>query len=348
MDDDGAGSSISRRSVLLGAGAVTGALVVAGSEVTPSAAEAGVRIHRITLYAEPIAGGLYGYGLAPGEATIPGPLVELSEGQTAEVTLVNNTDQAVSLHAHGVDYTTASDGTPLNNGAVAPGERRTYTWRTHAPYQRRDGSWDGGSAGYWHYHDHAMGGSFGTDGIAKGLYGALVVRRRGDLRPDQQFVVVMNDGSLNNKDWPETPTFEARLGERVEWIVIGQGFQIHTFHLHGHRWSDTRTGYSTVSSAPVIDTKSLLPGVSYGFQVRAGEHVGPGAWMYHCHVQFHADEGMAGLFLVKNADGTMPAGMREHIAHMKAMSVTSRPGGHASPEASAAAPVGPAHAHGHH
>ncbi|MFG2003467.1 hypothetical protein ACGFNU_30340 [Spirillospora sp. NPDC048911] len=38
----------------------------------------------------------------------------------------------------------------LGAGTVAPWQQRTYTWRTHAPYRRRDGSWDGGSAGYWH------------------------------------------------------------------------------------------------------------------------------------------------------------------------------------------------------
>ncbi|MFC0109078.1 multicopper oxidase domain-containing protein [Kibdelosporangium aridum] len=326
MERDDAGSLVPRRSVLLGAGVATGALLVAGSDVSPSVAAASGGTKRITLYAERLPGDLIGYGLAPGKASVPGPTIELTEGQKAEVTLMNTTDQTISLYAHGVDFDMASDGTPLNNGTVAPGQQRTYTWRTHAPYRRRDGSWDGGSAGYWHYHDHAMGTQFGTDGIAKGLYGALVVRRRGDLRPDKQFVVVMNNGSLNNTYWPNSPTYEARLGERVEWIAIGHGFQVHTFHLHGHRWSDTRTGYATNPSTPVIDTKTLLPGVSYGFQVRAGEHVGPGAWMYHCHVQLHADAGMVGLFLVKNADGSMPPGMEKHVEHMKTMSVTPMPG----------------------
>ena len=38
----------------------------------------------------------------------------------------------------------------------------------------------------------------------------------------------------------------------------------------------------------------------------AGEGVGPGAWMYHCHVQSHSDMGMAGIFLVTDADGNVP------------------------------------------
>jgi manganese oxidase len=28
--------------------------------------------------------------------------------------------------------------------------------------------------------------------------------------------------------------------------------------------------------------------------------------MYHCHVQYHADGGMVGVFLVTNEDGSVP------------------------------------------
>ncbi|WP_418606454.1 multicopper oxidase domain-containing protein [Georgenia sp. SUBG003] len=59
--------------------------------------------------------------------------------------------------------------------------------------------------------------------------------------------------------------------------------------------------------------RDLNPGDSFGFQVLAGDSVGAGAWMYHCHVQFHSDGGMAGIFLVRNADGSMPDGAQEAI-----------------------------------
>lgn len=64
----------------------------------------------------------------------------------------------------------------------------------------------------------------------------------------------------------------------------------------------------------VIDTKIVGPADSFGFQVIAGEHVGAGAWMYHCHVQSHSDMGMAGLLLVAKADGTVP-GYDPHDMH---------------------------------
>jgi FtsP/CotA-like multicopper oxidase with cupredoxin domain len=270
---------------------------------------------KITIYAESLPGGLLGYGLAPGEATVPGPILELWEGDTLEITLVNTTNQRLSIHPHGVDYSTESDGSPLNASFNNPGETRVYTWRTREMFQATGRRYTPGSAGYWHYHDHANGTDHGSGGLAKGLYGALIVRRRGDILPEKQFTVVFNEMTINQKVAPNTPMFEANLGQRVEWIAIGHGNLFHTFHLHAHRWADNRTGMLEGPTDPslVIDNKDLNPGSSFGFQVIAGEGVGPGAWMYHCHVQSHSDGGMAGVFLVRNADGSMPAGAQDTI-----------------------------------
>jgi len=267
----------------------------------------------VTLFAEPLGPHRYGYGLTPGGASSPGPTLEISEGECLAVTLVNDTDRRLSMHAHGVDYTVASDGTPLNQSCVRPGRARTYVFAAHASVAREDGSLDPGSAGYWHYHDHCMGGDHGTDGIRSGLFGAFIVRREGDPVPDvPPFVVVMGPGkTIGLLKAPDTPVFEANEGQRVEFVVIGHGDLVHTFHLHGHRWVDNRTGPPSSLGDPtrVIDNRTVGPADSFGFQVVAGEGVGPGAWMYHCHVQGHSDAGMTGLFLVTTTDGSLtPAG----------------------------------------
>jgi FtsP/CotA-like multicopper oxidase with cupredoxin domain len=321
---------VSRRSVLTGtlAGlmAPTAALALgadtaaalstkpAPAPTTPPISTQGTTRH-ITMYAEELPGGQYGYGLAPGEATIPGPMLEMWEGDTLQIELVNNTDRRLSIHPHGVDYKTTSDGSPFNDSFNEPGETRTYTWSSHVQHRADDTRWIPGSAGYWHYHDHALGGDHGTEGLRKGLYGGLIVRRKGDILPDRQYTVVFNDMTINNKMAPDTPMLEANLGEKVEILAIGHGDQLHTFHLHAHRWANNRTGYLMGPDDPsqVVDNADLNPGSSFGFQVIAGEAVGPGAWMYHCHVQFHSDGGMAGIFLVRNADGSMPDGAQEAI-----------------------------------
>lgn len=283
----------------------------------------------ISLFAEDMRNGKVGYGTAPGEPSIPGPTIDLTEGECVAISLTNNSGRRVSFHPHGVDYTVKSDGTRLNKSCVRPGRSRTYVIAAHAPVTRDDGTVDGGSAGYWHYHDHCMGTPHGTVGVSKGLFGALIVRRAGDPLPDRPPVVLVMSGTqINLKRAPKTPTPIVRLGERIEFVVIGHGELVHTFHLHGHRWADTRTGLVSglSSNERSIDNKPVGPADSFGFQVIAGERVGPGAWMYHCHVQSHSDAGMEGLFVVTTEDGVVTeqaraaldafrAGKHRHAAH---------------------------------
>lgn len=271
----------------------------------------------ITLYGERIGRGRVGYGLVEGEPTIPGPTIEMTEGECVAITLVNKLPhRRLSFHPHGVDYTVASDGTRLNRSCVKPGQSRTYVISSHAPTTRADGTVDPGSAGYWHYHDHCMGTPHGTLGVKSGLFAALIVRRPGDPLPDRgPVVLVMNDQSFNLEIAPNTPMPEAKMGERVEFVVIAHGDNHHTFHLHGHRWTDGRTGLPAGMSdvTPTIDNKTVGPADSFGFQVVAGEHVGPGAWMYHCHVQGHSDAGMAGIFAVLTEGGMLTDEARRTI-----------------------------------
>lgn len=270
----------------------------------------------VTLFAVNKRGGKVAYGTTRSNASIPGPTLELTEGTCMQVNLVNDAAERVGFHAHGVDYSFKSDGTPLSGSCVPPGESRTYVINAHVPGTRADGTVIPGSAGYWHYHDHCMGTPHGTKGLEKGLFGALIVRRPGDPLPDTEpNVLVMSGTQFNLKRAPKTPMIRANQGQRVEFVVIGHGELFHTFHLHAHRWADTRTGLlsSPTDDARVIDNKTLGPADSFGFQVVAGEGVGPGAWMYHCHVQSHSDSGMAGLFIVKTPEGEVTPATKRAI-----------------------------------
>ena len=321
--------TITRSKLLVGA--IACVAMLAGSLPT-SARDAGLQARRaqvcedptntVTLFAEQLRPGRVGYGLTPKTASIPGPTITMTEGECLQVTLVNDTKQKLSTHYHGVAYTVASDGTPLNSSCVAPGRTRSYVLLATTPMSRADGSIDPGSAGYWHYHDHCLGTPHGTGGISKGLFGALVVKpATGYQEPARRCVLVMSKQTFNLKRAPHTPTCASNLGDRVEFIVIGHGELLHTFHLHGHRWTDTRMGVASSLSdqSRVIDNKTVGPADSFGFQVIAGEHVGPGAWMYHCHVQSHSDSGMAGIFMVRTPDGLVTEAARATMKEYKAM-----------------------------
>ena len=281
------------------------------------------------------------YGLTPETASIPGPTIELWEGDCIAITLVNliaadtlrelrddpilgSRDPAMplgtSLHVHGVKYTPESDGTFHSGSWVRPNEARTYTWFAAPKVVVAQRVVSQGTAGYWWYHDHVIGTDHGTGGSASGLFGAVIVRRAGDVPPDRTYVTGFGpDATINLRHYPQTdcpdePTIEdasnscyvARKGERVEFAVIAFGDDFHTFHLHGHTWADNRTGIlvSQLDDPRLIDNKTIGPADTFGFTIIAGEEVGPGAWMLHCHVQRHSDRGMSTFLHVLNEDGT--------------------------------------------
>lgn len=275
-----------------------------------------------------------GYKLAtdPGVPRTPGPLIEMTEGECIAITLRNEVSEAtlaairdrvarargltkaaaaahplgVSLHVHGVKYTVESDGTLGTDSWVRPGTTKTYIWYA-APRTTVAGRVTSlGTAGYWWYHDHVVGTSHGTGGVDAGLWGGLVVRRATDVRPDRTYVVGMGPGPVLTGG----ADLAARKGERVEFVVVGvpglfADDDFHEFHLHGHNWADNRTGMvvGPGDETRIIDAKTIGPSETFGFQVVAGEEVGPGEWMLHCHVQEHSDAGMSTFFRVGAHDG---------------------------------------------
>ena len=306
---------------------------------------------RMTMYAEqlpstPEGAIRLGWGLTPTTAVIPGPTIQMIEGECLAITVVNDISVAtlaalrddpvlgsgdpaqplgVSLHVHGVKYTQDSDGTLDTNSWVPPGQSRTYTWYAAPRVSAHGRVASLGTAGYWWYHDHVIGTAHGTGGMASGLVGGVVVRRPGDLKPDRPpFVVVMGpDQTINFKRHPNTDRYAAYRGERVEFLVIDVGDDFHTFHLHGHNWANNRTGFlqSQADETQLIDAKTIGPSETFGFQVIAGESVGDGEWMLHCHVQFHSDLGMVTFFDVLEPGSPIPsippvpAGGNVHVPH---------------------------------
>jgi manganese oxidase len=269
---------------------------------------------RMTLYAERLPDSAdgqirLGYGVTPGSASIPGPTIVLTVGQCLRIDLHNDVSRAtlrelrsqyggdpdlplgVSIHPHGVKYRRDSDGTVSSASWVPVGGHRVFTWLA-SPI----------SPGYWWYHDHVVGTMHGTGGIASGLFGGLVVRRPGDPLPDVPTIVLAfgDNATINLQHYPNTPEPTVTQGQRVEFLVFAWGNETHSFHLHGHTWADDRTGIPDPNDPDTrfVDNVTIGPGSSFGFQVIAGEFSGPNRWMYHCHVQFHSDQGMEGFFRV--------------------------------------------------
>jgi FtsP/CotA-like multicopper oxidase with cupredoxin domain len=166
---------------------------------------------------------------------VPGPTLEAREGDRVIVHFQNNLPEPTTIHWHGIHLPAAMDGNPLQ--PILPGGSCVYAFTLHP-----------GTAGtYWyHPHPHYRTGYQ----VARGLYGALIVRAAADPLPaslPERLLILWDnrfrpDGSLDLPD-PHSlaghadevngregdllfvngqlqPTFTLRSGEVQRWRVI--------------------------------------------------------------------------------------------------------------------------------
>ncbi len=102
--------------------------------------------------------------------TIPGPVISVHQGDTVEMTLVNE-GQVI----HSIDFHAAMGPTQVLSGNVAAGESKTWTFE--AP-----------NAGFFLYHCGADGLNGVWEHIANGMYGGVVVHPHNE-KPAKEFYV---------------------------------------------------------------------------------------------------------------------------------------------------------------
>jgi manganese oxidase len=230
-------------------------------------------------------------------AGVPGPVLRAQPGDTLRVHFRNEDRRfrrAHTMHPHGLSYGPEHDGTWMGHGTprggrVPVGGTHTYEWLVFED-----------SVGVWPYHDH---GPHERDSVARGLFGAIVVRPAGERRPDVEHTLflhhlgpdVLGQGRslacVNGRAYAgNTPRMRARAGQDVAMNVLSLGDEWHTFHIHGHRWKGPS---GAPEDAPFV-------AASQGMRIRFEED-SPGRWLYHCHVMHHMHHGMAGFYDVSRA-----------------------------------------------
>ncbi len=135
--------------------------------------------------------------------TIPGPTLEVNEGDRVIVNFENRLTVPTTVHWHGLHIPFDSDGSPFH--PVEPGQKRVYSFTLRH-----------GSAGTYWYHPHPNH-STGVQ-VAKGLYGAIIVRAPDDPLPrsiPEKLLVLSDnrfgeDGSVN---LPARGSHEAMIDE---------------------------------------------------------------------------------------------------------------------------------------
>ena len=106
--------------------------------------------------------------------SLPGPTLTAQVGETLEVTLRNrDITGGVTLHWHGLSVPNGEDGVAgVTQDAVFPGETFVYRFTAEQP-------------GTFWYHTH----QHGREGIARGLFGALVVQPAAGPAPGVDLVL---------------------------------------------------------------------------------------------------------------------------------------------------------------
>ncbi len=168
----------------------------------------------------------YRDGSVPGEGTVPGPLLDLHQGDHVIVHFTNELPDETTIHWHGLTVPNTSDGTSATQAPVAPGG--TFTYEFDVP-----------DAGLFWYHPHVAG----DVQIERGLYGPIVVR--GGVEPEvaADRVLMVDDvkleatGQLSTIDDPldlmlgrqgnvllvngrRAPSVPVRAGARERWRIV--------------------------------------------------------------------------------------------------------------------------------
>jgi FtsP/CotA-like multicopper oxidase with cupredoxin domain len=107
--------------------------------------------------------------------TIPGPVLRIKHGQRLRAKFVNNSGEPGTIHWHGMILPNKMDGVEgVTQAAVPDRESFLYEFTPDPPGTR------------W-YHDHV------SDGVARGLFGLIIVEDPGDEPADKEFALVFHD-----------------------------------------------------------------------------------------------------------------------------------------------------------
>jgi FtsP/CotA-like multicopper oxidase with cupredoxin domain len=206
---------------------------------------------------------------------ILGPILHAEVGDTIKVIFKNNATHPYSMHPHGVlylkdsegsDYNDGTTGADIADGCVAPGVTHTYTWQV--PERAGPGPNDPSSL-FWLYHSHCDE----LRDVAAGLFGGLVITRRGMALPD---------GRPKDVDH-EFVTMYIAINENESWY-LDDNIKAHIpdpSKLNRYEFKPiTATGIiGTVAGTGFVDTnvKWSINGYIYGntpmMTMKIGDHV---------------------------------------------------------------------------
>jgi hypothetical protein len=227
----------------------------------------------------------YGYN-----GDMPGPTIEVNQGDRVRLIVHNKLPEATSMHWHGLEVPTEMDGVPhVSQELIEPGESFTYEFTVH-------------QEGTFFYHSHVgMQETLGMVGLfivyPKQQYVPTVDRdfcliaQEFQLRPNSTvpdtLAMEWNFLTFNGRCGPYTTPLVCKLGERVRIRFVN--FSVidhHPLHLHGHTFWVTGSEGGRIPEPAWVPSNNVLVGVA---QAREIEFIAnnPGDWFMHCHMFHH-------------------------------------------------------------
>jgi FtsP/CotA-like multicopper oxidase with cupredoxin domain len=224
--------------------------------------------------------------------TMPGPTIEVTEGDRVRIIVHNELPEPTTLHLHGLELPNALDGVEfVTQDPIMPGQTGVYELTLH-------------QNGTFFYHPHmAMQEAFG-------MVGLFIIHPREAYQPvvDHDFALIAQEFAIrpaantpasalmpadfnwftfNGRSGPYVTPMVVRLGNRVRIRILNFSTEDHhPVHLHGHTFWVTGTEGGRIPDSAWVPGNNVLVGVA---QVREIEFIAnnPGDWVIHCHMFHH-------------------------------------------------------------
>jgi hypothetical protein len=242
--------------------------------------------------------------------SVPGPTIQVTEGDRVRIIVDNHLPEPTSMHWHGFEIPNNMDGAPgISQDPIPPGGRFVYEFPLH-------------QNGTFFYHPHqAMQEMFG-------MIGTFIMHPKKPFKPlvDKDFAIILQEFAVlpnnpvpnsmnmefnwltfNGKAGPAITPLIVRLGDRVRIRFMNLGMDHHPIHLHGHTFYVTGSEGGRQPETMWGPKNTVLVGVAEAvdFEFVANN---PGDWMLHCHLPHHMMNAMSSMVGPMTRRPGMPAG----------------------------------------
>lgn len=170
---------------------------------------------------------------------LPGPLIDVQEGDTVEINFINKLPQPSTIHWHGLPIPPEQDGNPMD--PVLPGSAHIYRFTLPE-----------GSAGTYWYHPHPH--KYTAEQVYKGLAAPFIVRAKHDpLKDISERNLMISDLKLNRDgDIADNNGNDWMNGREGQYVLVNGQFQP-VIHVKGTErwriWNATSARYLHLSLA---------------------------------------------------------------------------------------------------